>query len=676
MRPLLACAAWRQHRARVAQRFALAAACGLLVACASAPPATLAWNPALHVEGAPPVPQALLEDLQCFTRIAGHDLVEWHPTRPELLVAHRPSNASVPHLYRVRSPQGSLLALTRGPEAIRRGQWEPRQGRYLVYAASRGGDEAEQLHRLDPETGRSETMTAPGRRHALLAWLHRQSKVLVASVPLDRTAASGSRAQIETWITRIDPLALSGAERVATLSGTGWYGAAVSPDDRWLALGRSRSSTDSELWLIDLSGQQRSRRLLPLEGAPAAAHRVEDFGPDGHTLYFRSDRSSEFLELMRMDLASGAVARLSAGIPWDLSQVELSPDGRRLAAIVNAGGRESLQLLDLQTRRWWTPPGLPQGSIESAHWHPHSGALAIQLDSARGPGQVHVLAVGNGAAGAWTQPEVPDCVDPKGFAASEVFHWKAADGLALSGWLTRPDPRRFPGPRPVLMLVHGGSASQSKDGWLGRYHYLVEQLGIAVLRPNVRGSSGFGKAFLALDDGVRREDSVRDLGALLDQLQNDPGLDSGRVVVMGGSYGGYMSLAASVHFADRIAGAIDVVGISSFVTFLERTESYRRDLRRTEYGDERDPAMRAFLQSISPLDQVDRITKPLLVVQGRNDPRVPWTEAEQIVRRLQQRGQPVWYLLADNEGHGFVRRENADAYFATVVQFLQQTLGR
>jgi dipeptidyl aminopeptidase/acylaminoacyl peptidase len=235
-------------------------------------------------------------------------------------------------------------------------------------------------------------------------------------------------------------------------------------------------------------------------------------------------------------------------------------------------------------------------------------------------------------------------------------------------------PARFSGPRPVLMLMHGGPEGQSKLGWNGRLNYLLQQRGIALLEPNVRGSTGYGKTFLDLDNGRLREDSVRDMGSALDWIATQPGLDAKRVVVMGGSYGGYMALAASVRLADRIAGAVSVVGISNFVSFLENTESYRRDLRRAEYGDERDPAMREFLQSISPLNLADRITKPLLVVQGKNDPRVPWTESEQIVRSLQARGTPVWYLLADNEGHGFVRRENADFYFATLVSFLQRTL--
>ena len=232
--------------------------------------------------------------------------------------------------------------------------------------------------------------------------------------------------------------------------------------------------------------------------------------------------------------------------------------------------------------------------------------------------------------------------------------------------------------RELVAYGLNGPEAQAQSGFLGRSQYFVQELGIAIIRPNVRGSSGYGKTFLSLDNGVLREDSVKDIGALFDWIAAQPNLDASRVVVAGGSYGGYMSLAVATNYASRIAGAIDVVGISNFVTFLETTESYRRDLRRAEYGDERDPAMRAHLLRISPLNNAQRITKPLLVVQGRNDPRVPWTEAEQIVAKARANdatGQGVWYLRAENEGHGFARKENADFQFYAMVMFLRRTMG-
>jgi dipeptidyl aminopeptidase/acylaminoacyl peptidase len=268
---------------------------------------------------------------------------------------------------------------------------------------------------------------------------------------------------------------------------------------------------------------------------------------------------------------------------------------------------------------------------------------------------------------------VPAGLNPDKFPDPQTVRWTSFDGRSISGLLHQP-PASFPGKRPVVVMIHGGPEGQATVGFMARYNYLVNELGVAVIQPNVRGSAGFGKTFIALDDGMKREDSVKDIGALLDWIATQPQLDAGRVLVMGGSYGGYMALASSVHYADRIAGAIDTVGISHFVTFLTRTESYRRDLRRVEYGDERDPAMRAFLERISPLSNAERIRKPLFVVQGKNDPRVPYTEAEQIVAKVRGNGTPVWYLRAENEGHGFARKENADYLFYASLVFMQNTL--
>jgi dipeptidyl aminopeptidase/acylaminoacyl peptidase len=274
----------------------------------------------------------------------------------------------------------------------------------------------------------------------------------------------------------------------------------------------------------------------------------------------------------------------------------------------------------------------------------------------------------------WTRAHAAPGMDTSRFAKQDIIRWKSFDGLGISGLITRASPARYPGKRPVLISIHGGPEGQAGFGFIGRANYFVEELGVTLVQPNVRGSTGYGKSYLTLDNGFKREDSVKDIGALLDWIATQPDLDASRVLVTGGSYGGYMSLAVATHYADRIAGNIDIVGISNFVSFLTNTESYRRDLRRVEYGDERDPAMRAFLEEISPLTHAERIRKPMFVVQGRNDPRVPYTEAEQIVAKSRANGTPIWYLRAENEGHGFRRKENADFEFFATVLFMQQTL--
>jgi dipeptidyl aminopeptidase/acylaminoacyl peptidase len=315
---------------------------------------------------------------------------------------------------------------------------------------------------------------------------------------------------------------------------------------------------------------------------------------------------------------------------------------------------------------------MPKGVITGLAWNRQGTELAFNFSGARDPTGAYSLDLERGQIVRWTKPETGGA-DPATFVEPELVRWKSFDGRMISGYLYRP-PARFSGARPVVVEIHGGPEAQARPVFYGRYNYFLNELGIALLFPNVRGSSGYGKTFLGLDDGMKREDSVRDIGAALDWIGTDARLDAKRVLVSGGSYGGYMSLATATLYNDRIACSIDVVGISNFVSFLTNTESYRRDLRRAEYGDERDPAMRAHLESISPLNRAGRIRKPLLVIQGANDPRVPRSEAEQIVRTVRGHGTSVWYLLAMDEGHGFARKSNADFAFYTRVMFAEQCL--
>ena len=640
--------------------------------------------PAMRVEGVPPLALQRLAAVQRYSQIAGHQFVEWHPTRREMLVAHRPIGASATQLFLMRSPMSPLQPLTSGSDPVSSGTWEPREGRYLVFTRARGGNEVFQLYRLEVDTGTVAQLTAPDQRHAFSGWLPSRQRILVASVPVDRTAAGGRRDQLNTTLSLVNPLQPQQRELLAELPGGGWFGAEVSPDEKTLAIVRYESATSSEVWLIDLVSGQRRRVLPAPEQTLQASHFVSGWALDGSALFFASNRASEFAELMRLDLANGAITRLSADTPWDVSSSAISPRSALPLAVLiaNVDGREELRLIDPRSGAAYVPPAgaalpaMPAGSVTRAEFHPGRNELALVVNSAQGPAQVHSLDLsGPGAPriSAWTQPIGTDRVDLKSLPDQQIVRWTSFDGRSISGVLSLP-PAHFGGRRPVVMMMHGGPEGQAKQGWQGRINYLIEQMGLAVLEPNVRGSSGYGKTFLGLDNGRLREDSVKDMGSAIDWIATHPRLDATRVAVAGGSYGGYMALAASTRLADRIAGAMSEVGISNFVSFLENTESYRRDLRRVEYGDERDPAMRSFLHSISPLTHVDKINKPLMVVQGKNDPRVPWTESEQIVRSLQSRGTPVWYLLADNEGHGFARRENADYYFVALTEFLQRIL--
>jgi dipeptidyl aminopeptidase/acylaminoacyl peptidase len=634
---------------------------------------TLLPNENLRTEGIPPIPMALVRQVERYTDFRGHAFVDWHPSREEMLVAHRRAGASTAQLFRVAGPLAAPEPLTDFTDPVTEASYEPREGRYLVLSRATGGNEADQLYRFDLATRQATLLTDPDERHDPIAWLHGRSELLFTSVPLDRTAEGGRRAAPNTTLWLIDPLRPEGRRQLAELPGTGWFGGDVSRDDKTLAITLYRSANESQVWLIDLASGIRTQ-LLPAPGeALRATHFPAGWSRDGRSLYLLSDRAGEFRELMRLDLATRELKRLTAHIPWDVKSVVLSEDGATLALRVNVDGRDELRLIDAATLQERAAPN-PPGSLNSLAFHRRSGRLAVAYDSAQGPNQIAVLDPARvGAPQPWTRAVLPPGIDTAGFAEQRRVRWTSFDGLPLSAVYSEP-PARFGGKRPVVVLVHGGPEAQAGFGFLGRWQYLINELGVAVIEPNVRGSSGYGKSFLALDNGLKREDAVKDLGALLDWIATQPRLDAARVLVAGGSYGGYMSLAASVQFADRIAGAIDIVGISNFVTFLNNTESYRRDLRRAEYGDERDPSMREFLERISPLNQAERIRKPLFVVQGRNDPRVPYTEAEQIVARLRERGVPVWYLLAENEGHGFARKENADYQFYATVRFVEETL--
>jgi dipeptidyl aminopeptidase/acylaminoacyl peptidase len=495
-------------------------------------------------------------------------------------------------------------------------------------------------------------------------------------VPLDRTAQGGSREQVRQTLTLIDPANPDRRRKLAELPGTGWGVGGVSWDDRRVALTRYISATESQLWLLDLRSG-KTTQLLPAPGSKRkASFLASGFKRDNSGIWLVSDRDGQFRQLALYHLGQRKLLPASRHIPWDIDQIGASRDGRLLAAQVNVDGRSELRLFDARTRKELPAPALPAGSVRASGFHPQAGELAFALDSAKGPSEVWSLDP-KGAKGTepmrWTRAQAAPGVDSQRFGEQQIVRWKSFDGRTISGLLSLP-PDRFTGKRPVLIDIHGGPEAQAEVGFMGRSNHFIEDLGIAIVQPNVRGSSGYGKTFLALDNGAKREDSVKDIGALLDWIATQPQLDASRVVVSGGSYGGYMSLAVAATYPQRIAGAIDVVGISNFVTFLRNTESYRRDLRRVEYGDERDARMRAFLERISPLTNASRIARPLFVVQGRNDPRVPYTEAEQIVAKVRANGTPVWYLRAENEGHGFRRKENADFQFYATTLFLRQTL--
>ncbi len=642
-------------------------AASVAVVPASAQDATVAPPAAMVLENVPPVRASLAQRIAKYNEFKPTSYASWHPVRREMIVSRRHDNT--PQLFRVARPGAKPELLTDYAEPVRSAQYEPRHGKFYLFGRDTGGNEVFRAYKRDVGSADAIPVTPDNRRVQDTAWARASGKLLYVTVPVGR---QGSNDQIVSTISIVDPSEPEGARTLAELPGGGWGAFAFSHDDKQLVYTEFVSANESYLWLMD-AATGKSRRLTGKADSDKVAYGDALFARDGKGLYATSDRGSEFRRLVYIDLASGKETVLTPQIDWDIDAIDLSHDGKLLAFVANEDGSSVLRLMRTADRKLLAQPTLPMGVIGRIEWHRDSRNLALSLSSARSPSDVYSIDAKTGAVTRWTEHEKMEA-DMNRFVEPSLVRWKSFDGRSISGFVYRAPAARFPGKRPVVINIHGGPEGQATPGFLGRNNYYTDEMGLTVIYPNVRGSSGYGKSFLKLDNGRLREDSVRDIGTLLDWIAAQPDMDASRVAVVGGSYGGYMTLAVSTMYPERIAASIDIVGISNFATFLERTESYRRDLRRVEYGDERDPEMRKWMDAMAPANNAAKIRKPLFVVQGKNDPRVPWQEADQIVATVKKNGTPVWYMTANDEGHGFGKKANADYLFYAGVDFLNTYL--
>ena len=643
---------------------ALLGACGVMaaltVAQMNAQQAAIAPPESIVAENIPAIPAEIAETAGRYTDYRSAFDADWHPQRREMLISTRFGNTFQLHL--VRTPEGAREQLTFFPEPVRTGRFHPEHGDYIVFQKDTGGGEWYQLYRYDIASGDSTLLTDGKSRNLLGPWSSHGDQIAYTS-----TRRTGQ--DTDLWV--MNPADAKTDRMLTQLKGGGWEPADWSPDEKKILVTEYISLNETYLWLVNSETGEKSE-LTPRETTEKAAYANARFSKDGKGVYFTSDKGSEFLRVTYMDLATKKTKVLTPGIPWDVSEFALSYDGKRIAFVTNEDGQTVLHLLATATGEEVKPrPKLPSGLVSNLRWHRNNRDLAFSLTSARLPGDCFSLDVTTGKVERWTTSET--AVKTDAFPEAELVHWKSFDGKMISGFLYRP-PAKFEGRRPVMVVIHGGPEGQSQPNFLGRFNYFLNELGIALIYPNVRGSTGYGKTFTELDNGFLREDTYKDINALFDWIGGRPDLDADRIAVTGGSYGGHMTLAISTFYSNRIRCSIDVVGMSNLVTFLEHTEAYRRDLRRVEYGDERDPKMREFLEKIAPMNNIEKIKKPMLVVAGKNDPRVPVSESDQIVAALKQEGTPVWYIMAKNEGHGYQKKENQDYEFYAAVEFLEEYL--
>ncbi len=622
----------------------------------------------------PDVPERVVRQLNRYQNVRTAWFVDWTADGQGIYINTR--FASVTQLHQVDVPGGARRQLTFFSEPVARepvvGVARRPGGSELVFRMDEGGSELYQLYLLDPRTGEHRRLTDGASRNLSPVWS--PDGQMIAYQSTRRNGRSN-----DVWVMNVSDI--SSARMVVEASdGASWQPTDWDADGHRLLIVQYISITDSRVHLLELPTGQLTR----IAGGPDRPGNftgiTPTFAPDGKGVFLATDALGEFRQRAYLDLASGKLKAITSDIPWDVDDFALSHDGSRAAFVTNEGGISRLYLLNPARRQYNPVESRPVGLIDDLAFSPDARRLAMRLDSPKTPSDVFTLELEDSpmASGALTRSTFSEVggLNADEFVSPELVRFPTFDlvdgeSRQIPAFLYKPNRA---GPHPVIIYIHGGPESQRRPAFSSTFQLWIKELGVAVIAPNVRGSSGYGKEYVKLDNGYLRENSVKDIGALLDWIGTQPELDANRVAVYGGSYGGYMVLASMVHYSDRLSAGVDIVGISNFVTFLENTQDYRRDLRRPEYGDERDPKMREFLESISPNRHAHKITAPLFVAQGQNDPRVPVTESEQIVREVRANGHDVWYMNALNEGHGFRKKENRDLYRQIVVMFFERYL--
>lgn len=620
----------------------------------------------LVIEGIPEIPERIQDGLRRYQNTRSASFAGWLPAGGGILISTRFGETSQVHL--VQEPGGARSQLTFFDEPVRGANPSPNpEMNGFVFRRDEGGSEFFQLFFQNLASGEVRRLTEGNAVNSNPIFAQSGDRIAFATTQRNGT----------DWDIHLMDLKSPGVSRPVLEEGGFWSPEAFSSDDGKLLVFRVVSVNESHPYILDLEGGE----LTPFEASEEpvvdeeVAYGDAVFSEDGRGLYFVSDQGREFLTLRYHDFTSGATRLLSEHILWDVGSLALSADGRYLAFTANEDGIDKLHVLETKNHREMALPELPKGQIFGLEWNSEGTKLGMALNTSQTPGDVYSLDIQSREVVRWTWSEVGGLATET-FVEPMLVHYETFDQVdgaprTIPSFYYRP---RGEGPFPVLIKIHGGPEAQARPSFNTNTQYLLNELGIAVLVPNVRGSKGYGKSYLRLDNGYKREDSVKDIGALLDWIDAQPELNGDRVAVSGGSYGGYMVLAAMTHYNDRLRAGIDVVGISNFVTFLKNTQDYRRDRRRVEYGDERDPEMHAFLTRISPTTNATNITKPLFVIQGLNDPRVPASESEQMVEVIRKGKGEVWYLLARDEGHGFRKKSNRDYMAGATVLFLEQHL--
>jgi dienelactone hydrolase/Tol biopolymer transport system component len=617
---------------------------------------------AITTTGVPALPAELVTKLAQYQNVRPTVFQGWSPDGNGILIGTRFGNSV--QLHRVYTPGGRREQITFFEEPAA-GRFLPgKNSKAVLVSMSAGGNEDFQVHLMDLAAYES-TLLTDGKSRNQLGPVSEDGKQMIVS--------SNRRNGKDTDIYVADTRQPDSMKMILETDSEMWQPTDWSPDGKTVFVVKYVSINETYPGLLDVASGKLEK--LPLPGDKPVAIDSGEFSKDGKTVYLTTDAGGEFHQLSAFDLETKKYRTLVDNISWDVEAIEVSRETGSVAFVVNEDGASRLYLYEDGKA---TPVNVPLGTITGLEFSPDGSQLGFTLARPDAPADAYSIFVGGpsrveGNLTRWTYSEVGG-LDPERFVKPERIAFESFDGRKIPAYYFKPKNASKDKQIPVVINIHGGPESQYRPLFSSTAQYYLNELGFAVIYPNVRGSAGYGKTYLKLDNAERREDSVKDIGALLDWIAKQPELDAKRVAVEGGSYGGYMVLASLTHFPDRLRAVTDVVGIANFITFLEKTAPYRRDLRRAEYGDERDPAMKAVFERINPTANADKIRSALLVIHGKNDPRVPFFEAEQIAEIVKKQGTPVWTVYADNEGHGFAKKDNRDYMSAVMALFLSEQL--
>lgn len=612
----------------------------------------------LVVEGVPDIPPAIRQVTDPYWNVTANAFMGWDPKTGGMLICS--FKQEVRQLHLLMSPQGEVRMSTLFPECINAGSFMPKLGDQVVFAADHNGDEFYQLYRLDVASNKTQLLTDGDSRNGDVIYDRTGHSIAFLS-----TLPEAKYPVLEV----MDPRNHDSLHMIMEPDAGNWLLMDWDKNGTHVLACHDRYLNAGYLWSINAVSNETT--LLTTTRQTQRAYLAARYTPDDSGLYVvvLGTRYGRFIDYM--PLTNTGPARKVPKFTTDIDGMELSPDGTWLAYLTDETDSQKLHIFNTLTGEE-LPVTLPSAYFARIRWNEDSTQLGFNFGSASTPYQAFSYNVTTHQVQQWTSDQTMS--PPENPIKPQLVKIPSFDQLEISGYLYRPDPKKFPGKRPVLVCIHGGPEAEFLPSYLGPFNYYLDQLGVALLYPNVRGSSGFGPDFENLDNGTKREDSVKDIGAFLDWIKMDPQLDANRIGVQGASYGGYMVLATLFHYGNKVRCGSDYVGITDFVTFLRNTKLYRQANRRMEYGDERYPEMNKFLESISPLNHVSEIHDPVMISAGKSDPRVPVTESEQMLKALKAQNDIVWYIMGENEGHGFHRIFDAQYQFAAEALFFQTYL--